>query len=194
MRYRWKTAARVAFLVLPALACTPSPLLSQPSWIHPRRAVVAWDAAATGEDSLDQLSLEAVFVSMGFRTERIHPAQCEGAMRDSNTICIIPHAAAVRRTRNASRSLLAALEGGGVLVTDGVSPLSQMLGVPEKEVVAHLDHISRSVRSKDRKFAVTPARCLGCGYVFESRGRFSSPGRCPRCRGEHIEDPRYRIV
>ena len=145
MRYRWKTAARVAFLVLPALACTPSPLLSQPSWIHPRRAVVAWDAAATGEDSLDQLSLEAVFVSMGFRTERIHPAQCEGAMRDSNTICIIPHAAAVRRTRNASRSLLAALEGGGVLVTDGVSPLSQMLGVLPGTPV-HVEEITDHLR------------------------------------------------
>ena len=145
MRYRWKTAARVAFLVLPALACTPSPLLSQPSWIHPRRAVVAWEAAATGEDSLDQLSLEAVFVSMGFRTERIHPAQCEGAMRDSNTICIIPHAAAVRRTRNASRSLLAALEGGGVLVTDGVSPLSQMLGVLPGTPV-HVEEITDHLR------------------------------------------------
>jgi transcriptional regulator len=76
----------------------------------------------------------------------------------------------------------------------GARALSQMLGVHEKEVVAHLDHISRSVRSRDRKFTVTPARCLGCGYVFESRGRFTSPGRCPRCRGEHIEDPRYRIA
>jgi hypothetical protein len=129
MRFRWKTAARVAFLLLPAVACTPPPLLSQPSWIHPRGAVVAWDTAATGEDSLDQLSLEAVFVSMGFRTERIHPAQFEIAARDSHNILVVPHAAAAGMTPDGLRSLLAALGGGGVLVTDGVSPLAQMLGV-----------------------------------------------------------------
>jgi hypothetical protein len=130
MRYRWKNAASVAFLLLASAACIPFPLLAQPSWACPRRVVVAWVARATGEDSLDQLSLEAVFVSMGFRTERIRPARCEMAARDSHNVLVVPHASAARMTRNESRSLLAALGGGGgVLVTDGVSPLARMLGV-----------------------------------------------------------------
>jgi transcriptional regulator len=76
----------------------------------------------------------------------------------------------------------------------GALALSKILRISEKEVYAHLDHIGRSVRSQEKKLAVTPARCLECGFVFESRNRLTKPGKCPRCRGEHIEDPRYRVV
>lgn len=71
--------------------------------------------------------------------------------------------------------------------------LSQMLRLREKDVYDHLVHISRSLSSRKLKLTVVPARCLHCSYVFESRNRFTKPGRCPRCRGEHIEDPRYRV-
>ena len=149
MSYRWKTAARAAFLLVPAVACMPVRLLSQPSWTRPERAVVAWETDATGEDSLDQLSLEAVFVSMGFLTERIRPALCEGAMRDSNTICVIPRAAAVRMAPDGSRSILAALRAGGVLVTDGVSPLARMLGVSPGSPV-HVQEVTDHLRPEVR--------------------------------------------
>ena len=75
----------------------------------------------------------------------------------------------------------------------GAQMLSKILRMSEKEVYAHLAHIDRSVRSQNKKLAVTPARCLECGFVFESRIRLTKPGKCPRCRGEHIEDPRYRV-
>lgn len=72
--------------------------------------------------------------------------------------------------------------------------VSGVLGVSEKEVYEHLAHVSRSVRYMKKKLSVIPARCLECGYVFEDRNRFTPPARCPRCRGEHIHDPEYRIV
>lgn len=72
--------------------------------------------------------------------------------------------------------------------------LSQILRIREKDVYEHLIHIERSVVSQGRKLEIVPSRCLECGYVFRERKRFTSPGRCPRCKGEHIEEPRYRVV
>jgi hypothetical protein len=150
MRYRWKNAARIVFLLLPALACIPLPLPAQPSWVRPRRAMVAWDTGATGEDSLDQLSLEAVVVSMGFAAERIRPAQCEIAARDSCNFLVVPRASAARMTRRESRSFLAAFGmGGGVLVTDGVSPLARMLGVVTGSPL-HVEEITDHLRPEVR--------------------------------------------
>jgi predicted Zn-ribbon and HTH transcriptional regulator len=72
--------------------------------------------------------------------------------------------------------------------------LSQKLRIREKEVHEHLTHIKQSAAAQKKKLTVTPAQCLECGYLFESRNRFTSPGRCPRCKGEHITDPKYRIT
>ena len=71
--------------------------------------------------------------------------------------------------------------------------LSQAVGVREKEVYEHLFHIGRSVTARKKRLAIIPSRCLGCDYVFKNRKRFTSPGRCPRCKGEHIQNPAYRI-
>ncbi len=72
--------------------------------------------------------------------------------------------------------------------------LSQRLGIREKEVVYHLEHIRQSAMARKMKLKVVPARCLQCGYSFESRRRLSKPGKCPRCKGEHVEDPRYHLA
>ncbi|GLI33702.1 transcriptional regulator [Desulforhabdus amnigena] len=72
--------------------------------------------------------------------------------------------------------------------------LSQLLKIREKEVADHLEHISRTVSAHKKKLIVVPATCLECGFSFENRRRFSKPSRCPRCKGEHLQDPRYRIT
>ncbi len=72
--------------------------------------------------------------------------------------------------------------------------LSQRLSIQEKEVYSHLSHISRSVVSRRQKLVITPSRCLECGYVFKERKRLTRPSRCPRCRGERIEEPKYQVV
>ena len=71
--------------------------------------------------------------------------------------------------------------------------ISGEVGISEKEVIEHLSHIARSVASENKKVFITPARCLGCEYVFEDRRRFTRPGRCPRCKKSHIQSPRFRI-
>jgi hypothetical protein len=71
--------------------------------------------------------------------------------------------------------------------------LSQTLSIREKEVYAHLSHISRSVSAQRKKLMIIPAECLECGFVFEKRKRFTRPSRCPHCKNEHIQNPMYRI-
>jgi len=71
--------------------------------------------------------------------------------------------------------------------------ISSAMGIGEKEVYTHLNHISRSVKRLSKKLTIKPAECFGCGYVFEKRKRFTRPSRCPICKREHIRNPMYRI-
>ena len=76
----------------------------------------------------------------------------------------------------------------------GARELSQELHIPEREVYSHLEHIARSLAATRQRFHVVPARCLDCGFVFADRKKLSPPGRCPRCRGTHLQRPQYRII
>jgi predicted Zn-ribbon and HTH transcriptional regulator len=71
--------------------------------------------------------------------------------------------------------------------------LSQTVRVSEKEIYAHLPHIARSLAPQNKELVVEPCRCLECDYLFGSRKRFTKPSRCPRCRGERIQDPRFSV-
>ncbi len=71
--------------------------------------------------------------------------------------------------------------------------LSQAMGVREKEVYEHLAHIARSVTTKGKRLIIRPSECLVCGYIFQDRSRFTRPGRCPRCKKSHIQEPRYIV-
>ncbi|NOQ46043.1 MAG: transcriptional regulator [Desulfobulbaceae bacterium] len=70
--------------------------------------------------------------------------------------------------------------------------LSQMLSIREKEVYEHLFHIGRSLAAQGNKLIIHPYRCLGCGYFFKDRSRFNRPGRCPVCKGSHIQMATYQ--
>ena len=71
--------------------------------------------------------------------------------------------------------------------------LSQTVRIRQKEVYEHLLHVARSVSTRGKKLVITPAGCLGCGYVFKNRKRYTPPGRCPHCKSEHIQTPTYHI-
>ena len=79
--------------------------------------------------------------------------------------------------------------------TLGVRDISQALGLPEKEIFNHLEHIARSARRLGYHLESKPAAvCLACGYTFRKRRRFSPPTRCPDCRGTHISEPLYHLI
>ena len=74
-----------------------------------------------------------------------------------------------------------------------VRHISQVLRIGEKQVYQHLEHVRRSVAADKKRLAMNPARCLGCGYVFENRSRLTKPGRCPVCKKGPISPPSYKI-
>ena len=71
--------------------------------------------------------------------------------------------------------------------------ISGQIGVSEKDVAEHLTHISRSLPHRGMKLIVTAAKCYSCGYTFKDRSRPKKPGKCPKCRSEHIDPPRFSI-
>ena len=72
--------------------------------------------------------------------------------------------------------------------------ISAEVGIPEKEVYGHLEHIQKSLDKTGRRLHVKPAECLKCGFVFTKRDRLKTPGRCPVCHQEHIQEPVFSIT
>jgi predicted Zn-ribbon and HTH transcriptional regulator len=71
--------------------------------------------------------------------------------------------------------------------------LSGAVGVPEKQVAAHLEHLARSLKASGERLRVEPARCQDCGFTFRKRDRLSRPSRCPVCRSERLDAPRFAV-
>ncbi|BDB99179.1 transcriptional regulator [Saccharolobus caldissimus] len=62
----------------------------------------------------------------------------------------------------------------------------------EKEVYEHLEHLAKSGKRKDYVLIMIPARCKSCGYVFRSE-KIKRPSKCPICKSEKIESPKFLI-
>ncbi len=71
--------------------------------------------------------------------------------------------------------------------------ISGLTGISEKEIPEHLEHLERSLKPRGEKLVVQPATCLSCGFVFQKRRRFTTPGACPSCRSERIAPPSFRV-
>jgi transcriptional regulator len=70
--------------------------------------------------------------------------------------------------------------------------ISQAVGIREKEVYDHLNHIARS-KLPEGRFQVSPARCRKCGFVFKKRDRLNPPGKCFLCKSESVIPPSFSI-
>ena len=73
-----------------------------------------------------------------------------------------------------------------------VSSLARELGLRREDVEEDLNHAIRSARAAGDTVTIVPARCKGCGFVFDD-DRLSKPGRCPICRGSRIFEPQISI-
>ncbi len=91
--------------------------------------------------------------------------------------------------RGALEEALANAPAPGLTAKD----LSGMVGISEKDVAGHLEHLDKSLRAVGGRLQVLPAACIACGFAFRDRKRFSRPGACPRCRSTRIDPPVFRI-
>jgi predicted Zn-ribbon and HTH transcriptional regulator len=74
--------------------------------------------------------------------------------------------------------------------TFSAKDISSEVGLSEREVYEHLEHIQRTAH---KDFVVIPPVCRKCGFVFRKRERLKKPGRCPVCRSELIQEPVFSI-
>ena len=72
--------------------------------------------------------------------------------------------------------------------------LSARVGVGEKEVADHLEHLTRSLRHSAERLLVKPARCVACGFVFRERTRLARPSKCPVCTSQRLRPARFQVV
>ena len=71
--------------------------------------------------------------------------------------------------------------------------ISAKVGIAEKEVVDHLEHIRIALRNSRTRLMIITAECKKCGFRFKKRERLTKPGKCPICRYKHIQEPRFSI-
>lgn len=71
--------------------------------------------------------------------------------------------------------------------------LSGRVGISEKDVAGHLEHLARSLRQGGERLVIDPARCLACGFVFRERTRLSKPSRCPACKSQRLEPAHFSV-
>ncbi len=72
--------------------------------------------------------------------------------------------------------------------------LSQLAGLAERDVFVHLEHLQKTLKTKNRRLVMTPASCLDCQFIFHKRERLSRPGKCPVCRSTHLSEPLFSLV
>ena len=87
------------------------------------------------------------------------------------------------------REIIETLQGHAVSAKE----ISAIVGIREKDVDGHLEHIQRSMHNYGRILLITPAECKMCGFIFRKRKRFNKPGKCPVCRSESIAEPLFSI-
>ena len=71
--------------------------------------------------------------------------------------------------------------------------ISSAVGISEREVSVHLEHIRKSIALSGQHLTVIPAECKKCGFVFVKREKLKRPGKCPVCKGESIREPLFEI-
>ncbi len=72
--------------------------------------------------------------------------------------------------------------------------LSQTAGLSERDVIEHLQHLHKTLKTQQRCLVVKPAACLDCQFVFHKRTRLTRPGKCPVCRSTHLSEPRFSLA
>ncbi|CAB50214.1 transcriptional regulator [Pyrococcus abyssi] len=61
----------------------------------------------------------------------------------------------------------------------------------KKVILEDLKVIAKIAKREGMVLLVKPAQCRKCGFTF--RPEINIPSRCPRCKSEWIEEPRFKL-
>ncbi len=67
------------------------------------------------------------------------------------------------------------------------------LDLKPSEIYDELEHVARTLKRQGLRLEMIPARCRNCGYEFRDRERLKKPSKCPRCRSERIDPPKFYV-
>ncbi|MEZ0319336.1 MAG: transcriptional regulator [Pyrobaculum sp.] len=62
------------------------------------------------------------------------------------------------------------------------------------ELYDELEHVRKTLKRQGYRLEVVPAVCKSCGYEFRDREKLKKPSRCPRCKSERIEPPKFYVT
>jgi predicted Zn-ribbon and HTH transcriptional regulator len=72
--------------------------------------------------------------------------------------------------------------------------ICETLDIKKRSIVYEdIDHISKSVKRKEKELLVRPAICGKCQFTFKTRKTSKAPSKCPKCRSEWILAPAFII-
>jgi hypothetical protein len=74
----------------------------------------------------------------------------------------------------------------------GVGELAQAMDLRTRDMAAELEHLRQSLRNRPYRLEILPARCRKCGFTFQA-DKLTKPGKCPRCHGTWIQEPRVWV-
>lgn len=63
----------------------------------------------------------------------------------------------------------------------------------KKILINDLQHIERSLKRLPQKLTMKPAQCQECGFTFDKK-RIKYPSKCPKCKGQRILSPQFKII
>jgi predicted Zn-ribbon and HTH transcriptional regulator len=67
------------------------------------------------------------------------------------------------------------------------------LEIHDKRILINdLQHIERSLKRLHQKLIMKPAQCQECGFIFDKK-RIKYPSKCPKCKGQRILSPQFKI-
>ncbi len=89
------------------------------------------------------------------------------------------------------QSIINSLETAGRPL--GFRDLSVLLGISEKDIPPHMEHVAKSLRSQGKRLVILPAACRACGHEFTKRNKLTRPSRCPLCKSERIDSVLFTI-
>ncbi|MHA1948532.1 MAG: transcriptional regulator [Candidatus Thorarchaeota archaeon] len=72
--------------------------------------------------------------------------------------------------------------------------ICEMLDIKNRSIVYEdIDHISKSVKRKERELLIRPASCGKCQFTFKPRKTSKAPSKCPKCKSQWILAPAFII-